>query len=482
MRTVFAPARAAALVLLAGLCVAVRAEPAASPLPPEVARAFTAAGVPLKHVGVYVRAVDGDTPQALAALNEDQPFLLASTAKVVTSLAALRLLGSRSHWRSQAYTTAPVVGGRVAGDLVIVGSEAGLTSSDLRRWFQQMRSEGLKEVDGRIVLDHVAVLQDVPMSPAQARDGGGAERPAGGLQVRVAPGAGGRAQLQLQPSVPGALVVNDVVMGGGCAVYARWSSPPAEGRGGVATVSGRWDRRCGARVAARLPWDGAPAAVQAPAAVTPASTVAALWSQSGGRLGRGVVALEDGPRGRTPKGALWRSALSTSLPERLREMNKASLNLAAQRLLLSLAGPPAGAPPALRARQRMQQWLQAQGLGDEDMRIELGSGQSRNERGKPRAMVQLLRQAWPEEGTRHLIESLPVAGVDGTLANRMQKGMARGRAFLKTGTLRDTRSLAGYVTGRSGTTYAVAALVNHPQAARATPALDALIEWVARNG
>jgi hypothetical protein len=38
------------------------------------------------------------------------------------------------------------------------------------------------------------------------------------------------------------------------------------------------------------------------------------------------------------------------------------------------------------------------------------------------------------------------------------------------------------VRARSGKVYAVAAIVNHPQAARATPSLDAFIEWVAKNG
>ena len=75
-----------------------------------------------------------------------------------------------------------------------------------------------------------------------------------------------------------------------------------------------------------------------------------------------------------------------------------------------------------------------------------------------------------------------MAGVDGTLAHRMTQGRATGRAFLKTGTLLDTRALAGYVQAASGSTYAVAALVNHPEAARATPALDRLIEWVAARG
>lgn len=497
----------------AAMARAVRPEPA-PPLPPEVLGALRRTGVPLSHMGVYVRAVDGAATRApLAALNEDQPFLLASTAKVVTSLAALKLLGSRSSWRSQAYATGPVTGGRLAGDLVIAGGDGGLTPGDLRRWFQQMQREGLKEVSGRIVLERVALLQDLPLPGADGADGGGGDddaaapqrpvvtltpapggAPVGGqVAVQVAPGIGGRVNVSLRPQLPGVQVVNDVASGGGCAVYARWTVPPGRGGAAVATVSGRWDRSCGRRDAALLAWTGAPLPAQAAAraggaeprravAAPPSApaVVAALWQEAGGRV-RGGVVQRAAPVAQGSRAA-WHSALATSLPERLREMNKASLNSAAQQLMLSLAEREGRGTPLERARLRMKAWLRDQGLRDDDIAIDLGSGQSRNERGRPRAMVQLLLNAWAGEGVSHLIASLPVAGVDGTLAHRMQKGPARGQAYLKTGTLRDTRALAGYVTALSGRTYAVAALVNDPQAARATPALDAVIEWVVRNG
>ncbi|HEV8690273.1 MAG TPA: D-alanyl-D-alanine carboxypeptidase, partial [Ideonella sp.] len=90
-------------------------------------------------------------------------------------------------------------------------------------------------------------------------------------------------------------------------------------------------------------------------------------------------------------------------------------------------------------------------------------------------------RAWGTRQASSLIDSLPVAGVDGTLEHRMTRGAAAGQAHLKTGTLLDTRALAGFVHGRSGKVYAVAALVNHPDAARAMPALDAFIEWLARS-
>ena len=101
----------------------------------------------------------GDAPPLLS-FRADQPVLLASTAKVVTSLAALDLLGPQHRWRTAAYATAPVSEGRLRGDLVIDGGPVGLTGNELRRWFVQMREEGLLTIFGNIVLDNVALLHE----------------------------------------------------------------------------------------------------------------------------------------------------------------------------------------------------------------------------------------------------------------------------------------------------------------------------------
>jgi D-alanyl-D-alanine carboxypeptidase/D-alanyl-D-alanine-endopeptidase (penicillin-binding protein 4) len=82
------------------------------------------------------------------------------------------------------------------------------------------------------------------------------------------------------------------------------------------------------------------------------------------------------------------------------------------------------------------------------------------------------------------MQSLSVAGVDGTTAHwakRRPGSEAIGRAELKTGTLRDVAAVAGYVQGRSGQLYAVAGLVNDPNAPAARPALDRLVEWAVRD-
>jgi D-alanyl-D-alanine carboxypeptidase/D-alanyl-D-alanine-endopeptidase (penicillin-binding protein 4) len=78
-----------------------------------------------------------------------------------------------------------------------------------------------------------------------------------------------------------------------------------------------------------------------------------------------------------------------------------------------------------------------------------------------------------------LMASLPVNGLDGTLRRAHSSA---GMAHLKTGSLRDVAGVAGYVLGASGKRYVLVAVINHPNANAAKPALDALVQWVINDG
>jgi D-alanyl-D-alanine carboxypeptidase/D-alanyl-D-alanine-endopeptidase (penicillin-binding protein 4) len=283
-------------------------------------------------------------------------------------------------------------------------------------------------------------------------------------------------------------------MGDGCAAWARWKTAGEIGAGPPLQlwVRGRWRADCNAEDIAYV---APPAAVRlepelgaAPALpISAPRMVADLWAEAGGALRGHVVEHEvAAPR---PHPGRWSSELLTPVGEVLREMNKTSNNEAARHVLLSLAtaGDDAGAAGlrvgALKsAQERMRGWLRTQGLHDGDITVVLGSGQSRAERGKPSALVDLLRNAWRSADSQTLVDSLPIAGVDGTLIHRMKSGAATGRAYLKTGTLSDTRALAGYVRAQSGRVYAVSMVVTDPAAAKGTSALDSLVEWIAKAG
>lgn len=461
-------------------------KPAAEPMPAAVLETLKATGLPTRSFGVYARPIDGGAP--LAALNAEQPYVLASTTKVITAAAALDLLGPHYRWRTYAFLTGPLVEGRLLGDLVIVGGgNARLSTADLRQWFARMREQGLREVWGDIVLDRfVFHLQesDHAHTPPPAPDRPHHARPdaltldEGVLRVTVTPARGPRAAVEVTPPLGDVPVVNQVAMGGGCSASAALREQSGLRR---LVVTGSWSAGCGAHTIAFVPLSHGELTAQA---------VAALWRESGGKL-RGRVADRTRPATeglllRRPDGQPllpWSAQVSEPLPAVIREINKTSNNIGARSLMLAMApGFPLRAATLQGAQDRVHEWLRRQGFAPDDIHVENGSGLSREERAKPRALAELLARAWRGRSAQALVDSLPIAGVDGTLAHRMQHGMAAGQAYLKTGTLLDTRALAGYVRSRSGRVYAVAAMVNHPDAARATPALDAFIEWVVRHG
>ncbi len=461
--------------------------------PSVVLDALQAAGVPPQSFGFQARRVD--LRQPFASVNAEQHYLLASTAKVITSAAALDLLGPQHQWRTYAFAKGPIVAGRLDGNLLIVGGgNAMLTSQSLRRWFGQLRELGLAEVGGDIVLDRF-VFALSPEDHARTPEPG---RPhhvlpdaltldEGLLRVEVSPEPKGRSSVRLDPPLAGVQIGNSVARGTACATHAaflqRPAGPPLPGDGGPVQlkVTGVLGADCAPQRLAFTPLSHAEFTARA---------VAGLWAETGGRLAGRVI-----DRAQSQGSAvLQRDAAggyelplsshgSELLPEVLRELNKHSNNLVSRNLMLSLAPDFPLQPATLgAARKRVGQWLLTQGLKDGDIEVDTGSGLSRSERGKPRAMVDLLVRSWNGPMGVWLADSLPVAGVDGTLALRMRDGPATGRAMLKTGTLTDTRALAGYVHARSGRVYALSAEVNDPAAAAAVGALDLLVEWLVLNG
>jgi D-alanyl-D-alanine carboxypeptidase/D-alanyl-D-alanine-endopeptidase (penicillin-binding protein 4) len=95
-----------------------------------------------------------------------------------------------------------------------------------------------------------------------------------------------------------------------------------------------------------------------------------------------------------------------------------------------------------------------------------------------------LQAAHASPHARHFIDSLAIAGVDGTAArlkDRSPQSPVIGNAWLKTGSLRDVASVAGYVQGQSGQRYTLVAILHHPNAQQARAALDQLLEWTVRD-
>jgi D-alanyl-D-alanine carboxypeptidase/D-alanyl-D-alanine-endopeptidase (penicillin-binding protein 4) len=96
-------------------------------------------------------------------------------------------------------------------------------------------------------------------------------------------------------------------------------------------------------------------------------------------------------------------------------------------------------------------------------------------------LAALLQRATNSPFYAELEASLPILGMDGTVKKRFKDNGIAGYAHLKTGSLEGVKSIAGYVKAHSGKQWIVVFLVNHPNAALAQPAQDALIEWLQKE-
>jgi serine-type D-Ala-D-Ala carboxypeptidase/endopeptidase (penicillin-binding protein 4) len=108
-----------------------------------------------------------------------------------------------------------------------------------------------------------------------------------------------------------------------------------------------------------------------------------------------------------------------------------------------------------------------------------GSGLARGDRASPFQVVRLLGSLLQEDGYDDFVASLPIAGRDGTLANRMRSGPARNRCHGKTGTLSDVSALSGYCEARSGDVYAFSFLMNGVSPASARGLQDLMVQAIA---
>jgi D-alanyl-D-alanine carboxypeptidase/D-alanyl-D-alanine-endopeptidase (penicillin-binding protein 4) len=486
--------------MLAALEGVAQAQPAA--LPQEVDAALRRAGLPASALAVVVQ--EAGTDRNLLRWNAEQPVNPASLFKLVTTYAALDLLGPAWSW-----STPVLVSGTLQPDGVLDGSvtlqgrgDPKLVVERLWLLLRRLQQAGVRDIRGDIVLDHSAFAAPArapgdfdgePYRPQNVQPDALLLNQKTVVYSFLPDAAQGRARIAVEPPLAGVQVDASVPLLGGACDDWRAALKPRLDEPARVRFAGGYPAACGERS-----W---PLASAEPASYG-TRLVAQLWGELGGRLGGQV---RDGV---APAGSrLLLEQASPPLAEVVRDINKFSNNVMAEQLLLSLALPAgpgaaaaaaaaaapaasAGTPPAPaataqatpeQARALLQRWL-ANRFGEASLRevvIDNGSGLSRDARLSAQLLARLLQAAWASPVMSELMSSLPVSGTDGTLK---RSAAAPGRAHLKTGSLRDVAAVAGYVASTGGRRHVLVAVVNHPQAAAARPALDALVQWAIRDG
>jgi len=493
-------ARTMGPVLMWSLAVIVPSAVLAQTLPDSVTQALQRAGVLATDHGTVVLPIEAGPP--LVSHNPAMGFNPASTMKLVTTHAALDLLRPDYRWQTQVHMRGVLRGDVLEGDLVLRGSgDPKLVIEDLQALIQSLRQRGLREIRGRLVIDDS--LYELAEGTGEAIDGDRSQPynvvPHAALmnfkavKLTVLPVAG-RAQIAVDPPLGRIDLINAIKpVQGPCrsgihslqvSEIAASSVRPAGGSGADASkatprtairVSGPYSVSCGeqSNMVAVLDHREFIEAL-----------FAAAWEGAGGRWdGEAVIERHVDPA--LPLLALWQS--DRTLLDVVRDVNKFSNNVMARHLMLqaSVVGPehsPARPATLERARTTLNQWLERRGLRTPEFVIDNGSGLSRRERISAQGLARVLIDAARSDHAEAFQASLPVAGQDGTMRNRLKGEPVAGQAWIKTGSLNDVRSIAGYVRARSGRLYAVVMLVNGPRAPGSGPAQDALLRWVHANG
>ncbi|WP_426192376.1 D-alanyl-D-alanine carboxypeptidase/D-alanyl-D-alanine endopeptidase [Massilia sp. DWR3-1-1] len=461
-------------------------------LPEPVASKMAANNIAPEAISVLV--LRGEAP--LLAHLAERPMQPASTMKLLTTLVALETLGPVFRGRTELRSSAPVVGGTLRGDLVLRGgADADFSGEVLLTMLQALRNQGIETIAGNLVLDRSL------FSPARTDRGLPPFDEAPDAYYNVIPDAllinknmvqldmrsrGGKLRLTMQPALAKVVVDADMrLVDVPCARWEDgWQTPDVRSAADGTIklmLHGTFPNECAKTYSVNV-LDRQDYLDR---------LFRASWRQVGGRFKGAVV---DGVM--APEAMLLAEHAARALPEIVRDINKPSDNALARTIFLSLGALEADAllgsrPLAAstdstytRADAAVRRWMRERGIDDTGMVLENGSGLSRLERISPVQLGRLLQAGLRSDWAPEFLASMPIVGVDGTMRRRLKDSAAAGHARMKTGTLSNVAAIAGYVRDASGQQCVVVAMINSDQVkdGKGRAVLDALVDWVARQG
>jgi len=428
------------------------------------------------QVSILIRSTA--TGKTVASHNTTRSFVPASVMKIYTTYSALLDLGTDFRWPTKLYYTGRFSGGTIQGDLVVEAfGDPTLSSRDLTRIAQRLRTLGIRKITGNMVLDRTFFANSGKVTSGFDRN-----------------------RYSEYNAMPDALMLNDhmsafyvqpkngkIVASKGiphdeytivnrlhatsqaCKGKNAWPYVNISTKEGYANVvlTGTISTRCPRRRISKL-------------LTHPHVSFYHAFSDALHRSGiafNGKMVL-----GRLPRQA--RALMvhhSRPLQQIVAKTLKKSNNLYARHIFLLLGAQNFGAPATEEKGARaVAGILSARGVWDRSTRIVNGSGLSRKARTSATALVRVLDDAYKRYKSRWLT-SLSIAGKDGTIRKRFRNSVAKGRAWMKTGTLNNAKNIAGYVKGRSGRLYTVAILYNGQERWKGSTLQNQIIEWIVRN-
>ena len=437
--------------------------------------------------GVLVKSLKTD--ETLYALNAGKLMMPASNMKIVTLAAAAEKLGWDYRYDTTMKAAGSLEGGTLQGDLVVAGSgDPSLVAADgmadrvFADWANQLKQRGIRAISGRVIGDDNGFEEDTlgfgwmwdDLPTADSAGVGALQYNENAVRVTVSPGpaAGDSAAIALSIGSSGLTIVNAVTTsasGTATAIDTRRlpGSMNLELRGSIAR-------------------DATPSAllvsVDNPTQFFVTALRAALIA-NGIDVRGPAVDIDDAGDAPAMRGTPIVSYQSAPLSTLAIRLMKISQNQYAETFLKTVGAGPGVVPAAGAGWRAAEAIFERWGVPPGALIQRDGSGLTRYDFVTPEALVTILTHVDRDAQLKRPFEaSLPIAGRDGTLANRMKGTPAEGNARAKTGSMTGVRGTSGYVTSTDGEPLVFSILVNSYDSpgATITAAEDAIIVRLAQ--
>ena len=431
-----------------------QSQPAAENLKAQLESYLTALKQDENSIGLHagIAVYDLTEKSFLYQHNAKRGYIPASNLKLFTTIAGFERLGADYQWKTEVFAEGGIsAGGVVTGDLVLKGyGDPSLTSEDLAEIAAALKQKGINRVTGDLLVDE-SYFDGQRLGPAWMWD----DEPYGysaqisglavnknSVSVTIAPGD--KPQVTLQPDTSYLKVTNQL------------QSVPDRDEQDITIQRPR-----GKNEIVIFGTIGAKAEVYEEFVTMedPALYVGEVWKQQ--LLAQGIALRPQVKIEKTAveSGTPIHTHLSRTLAEIAIELNKESDNFYAEMLLKTLGATQFGEGSFAAGARVVSEVLEQAGVPS-GYKVADGSGLSRLNWITAEQMVKLLTYAYERNYRDQLVATLPIAGVDGTLKNRLVGTVAAHVVTAKTGSMSGVNTVSGYVTAKNGNKLAFSILIN----------------------
>ncbi len=448
-------------------------------IPDDLAQELSTIPINKWNYSIYIQDVNSNYP--LASWQTHVARKPASVIKLLTTYSAVLNLGFNYHWETKFYYTGKIRNGILRGDFYVKASgDSTLSTNDLDDIVEKIRANGIRKIQGNIVIDRT-------LFNVSSRNNSGFDKniysPYNAMPDAIMFNKR-KSTFCITTHSKRAKIVKDIpdgsykivnklhIVNGSCRRGRSWPrvkiKTDSSSRSTV-FLTGRLSKHCGTRKICKV--------ISMPHR-------AFYYALREKLLDRGIKVTGTLKLKRVSKKAKYLfSHYSKPLESVISTIAKKSDNLMARQLFLTLGATLFSPPSTLyKSRKAVEKTLGRYHILEKGTtHIENGSGLSRSARVTAKSLANLLNHAYKHYGQRWM-NTLSIAGIDGTIHNRFKYSTVFGRAWMKTGTIKGVKNIAGYVEGASGQRYVVVVLVNDRHAhSYGAKLANRVIEWVANT-